>query len=580
MRRLAIILVVIGLCMAADYSTEAVPILGNTNTQPTVRRLPATDGRGLVAAVGDNRTILGPAGKNIVTTANGAAIALMYCTPSDPYDPNNAFGEVSGGYSLDEGGSWALYGPFNAVSPLRRTYPGVDACKTFDVDPGNVFFCWQEAQNGYAFSYGYIMIEENVPSSPSFSSPIQLLPDMSWWMPCPAVNPDDNLMVYVTAWSYLPDGNSNLYGLKSTDGGYTWSDTIPMAAAIGANISAGHMRWGTDGYAFFTYHDTHNAVEFPFFLETTDYGETWSDPDSLPALTWVYHWWHEFDCEVVQVMGENFPVTIHNDLEEAPAVMQAFYPDVDDPGGPGAWNWEVINIDALGASASYQGTTYTMVPIQYPGVSFYEIGPYGLILMSYKCGFTIAPPPAGWTDGNYLGGLVSIDGGQSWRPCRPMSGPLLQAAGGPIEAAHQLIVHPDRQDEYYVVSTWTDAADAVAGNQYFEIGEVLPIDLDGWIPGVAEYDDGDAVYGLGLTIAPTIVRDHDCRVSFNILTPGQVCLKVYDALGRLIETTFNGHLDVGKQYIDLSTSQLPNGVYIVSIEHNGTIETGKLISVR
>jgi hypothetical protein len=59
-----------------------------------------------------------------------------------------------------------------------------------------------------------------------------------------------------------------------------------------------------------------------------------------------------------------------------------------------------------------------------------------------------------------------------------------------------------------------------------------------------------------------------------------VCLKVYDALGRLVETAFNGHLDAGKQYLNLSTAQLPNGVYIVSVEHNGTVETGKLISVR
>jgi hypothetical protein len=567
--------------MAADYSTEAVPILGNTDIQPTLRQVPPdADGRGVIAVVGDTRSILGVAGRNIVTTPDGAAIAVMYGAPSDPYETANPIGEISVAYSLNQGGTWFTYGPFNAVAPIRRAYPGVDACKTFDVDAGNIFFCWQEAQNGYAFSYDYCMIEENVPSSPSFSTPVQILPDMSWWMPCPAVNPDDNSMVYVTHWSYLPDGNTNNYGSKSTDGGYTFGDTILVAPAIGELISAGHMRWGKDGYAFFTYHDTHNAVEFPFFVETTDYGETWSDPDSLPAITWVYHWWHEFDCEVCQVMGENFPVTLHNDLEEAPAVMQAFFPDVNNPGGPGAWNWEVINIDALGASASYAGTTFTMVPIQYPTVSFYEIGPYGLILLSYKCGFTIAPPPAGWTDGNYLGGLASIDGGQTWRPCRPMSGPLLQAAGGVIEAAHQLVVLPERQDEYWVVSTWTDADDMVIGNQYFEIGQVLPIDLDGWVPGVGEYDNGNAVYGLGLTIAPTIARDRDCQISFNITTPGQVCLKVYDALGRLVETAFNGHLDAGKQYLNLSTAQLPNGVYIVSVEHNGTVETGKLISVR
>jgi hypothetical protein len=583
MRRLAIILVVISLCIAADSSTQAVPILGNTANQPTLRRLPpGPDGRGVIAVVGDTRTILGPAGKNIVTTPNGAAIAVMYGAPSDPFDANNPIGEVSVAYSLDQGGTWSTYGPFNAVAPLRRVYPGTDGCKTFDVDAGNLFFCWQEAQNGYAFSYDYCMIEENMPSSPSFSTPVQILPDMSWWMPCPAVNPDDNSIVYVTHWSYIPDGNTNDYGNKSTDGGYTFGDTILVAGAIGELISAGHMRWGTDGYAFFTYHDSYNSVEYPYYVETTDYGDTWSAPATLPALTSLMQWWHEFDCEVVQNDGNDFPVTVHNDIDASGSgVMSLMFPDPDDPGGPGTWNWTAVSVDGIFTGVhTYNGTTYTTQVIQYPSVSFYDIGPYGLILVSYKAAYEIAPPPAGWTDGNYLGGVVSIDGGRTWRPTRPLSGPLLQAVGGATEVAHQLVVFPERQDEYWALTTWSDADDGVIGNQYFEIGQVLPIDLDGWIPGVSEYDDGSAVYGLGLTIAPTIARDRDCQVSFNITTPGQVCLKVYDALGRLIETAFNGHLDAGKQYINLSTSQLPNGVYIVSVEHNGTVETGKLISVR
>lgn len=584
MRKFTIILILVGLCMAFDVSTQAVPLdRDKTSTTPTIQKAPVVQGRGLIGPAGDTRTILGVAGKNIVTVPDGAAIAVMYGPPSDPYDPTQAHEGVYAAYSTDQGGSWATFGPFSAVSPLRRIYPGVDGCEAFDSQSGNLHFAWQEAQAAYPFSNIYTMIEENVPSSPSFSSPILMTPDISPWMPCPAVNPDDNNHIMVTAWSYIPNGNSNNYGWISTDGGYTWSDTILVAAYVDeAFMNAGHLRWGSDGYGFFAYHDGLAGFEHPYFVETTDYGYTWSSPFALPAVTTIYHWWHEFDCEVVQNEGNDFPVTVHNDIDAGGAgLMSLIFPDPDTPGGPGTWDWTAMSVDGVFTGAHvYQGTTWTAQVIQYPSVSFYDIGSYGLILVSYKANYVITPPSAEWPDGNYLGGIVSIDGGRTWRPTRPMSGPLLAAVGGATEVAHQLVVIPGRQEEYWAYTTWTDADDGVAGNQYFELGQVLPIDMDNWVPGIEEYGDGEVVIGFGLAVAPTIASGSDCQISFNITTPGQVSLKVFDATGRLVETPFDGYLGAGSQSIDLNTSRLPNGVYIVSLTNNAETETAKFITMR
>jgi hypothetical protein len=269
MKRFAILLLLIGFALAnVDASVKIVPLEGShVSDQYRAPRLPSSKTT-LIGAVGDTRTILGPTAKNIVVSKNGEAIGIMYCPPSSPYNGQEAFGEVRIAYSLDMGATFTNYGPFNGLAPLRRTYPGIDGSKDFDTQAGELFFAWQEGPAGYPSCDGWMAIEENLPSSPSFSSPQQFGTDV--WMPCVCVDPDDPLHVMITYWDYLPSGNNNNYIVHSTDGGYTWGDTILVAEAIGSWISSGHLRMGMDDYAFFTYHDTYTGVEYPYYVESTD----------------------------------------------------------------------------------------------------------------------------------------------------------------------------------------------------------------------------------------------------------------------------------------------------------------------
>ncbi len=558
MQKFSLLFLMIGVCLAADISFKAVPIETSTFSEnQTVR--PPLPGRTVIAQVGDTRTILGPQGKNIVVCEHGDVIAVMYGGPSEPYNGTVPFGSVGIAYSLDYGATWTTYGPINAVSPLRRIYPGLDGMPSFCSNGGQLFFAWQEGPAGYAENPAYVMIEENVPSAPNPSPAILLPGNMYPWFPCPAVNPDDPMNVIVTAWSNLAGGDANLYAWISTDGGYTWTDPpILVATPIGSNVAAGHTRWGTNNYVFMTYHNTYNGVEWPYYVESTDGGTTWTAPATLPAITAVNFWWHELECEVIN----NMPFVVHNDLDQS-GVMQLFYPDPSNPGTVGDWNWVAQNVDVLGAGEILNDTTYTCVPTQYPSISYES--QWGTILVSYKCHFTIDPPSPQWPDGYYLGGIMSYDGGITWHWCQPLSGPLYQAASdGAVEAAHRMT---RINDTLHVYSTWEDAGDGIIGYQYFERSEP---------PGICENNNSNAFSISSLRILPSVSREN-CHALFSTSVSGEVTVKLYDACGRCLQTVFDGTLGKGEHNIRLNTSGLPNGIYIISLKTEFSTKTAKFI---
>jgi acyl-CoA thioesterase-1 len=61
------------------------------------------------------------------------------------------------------------------------------------------------------------------------------------------------------------------------------------------------------------------------------------------------------------------------------------------------------------------------------------------------------------------------------------------------------------------------------------------------------------------------------------MKPGYAYVKAYDATGRLVATVFNGYLDTGNHTIDMNTSALTSGVYLVSFESVTGTEVGKVI---
>ncbi|UCC12634.1 MAG: T9SS type A sorting domain-containing protein [candidate division WOR-3 bacterium] len=524
----------------------------------------------LIAISGDIRSILGPQGKSIAVSANGEAIAVIYGDPTG--DPSN-YMEVMIAYSIDFGATWTTYGPLSGF--LRRIYPGVDGSPNFDTNPGELYFVWQESTMGYTTGAIRVLIEENVPAAPSFSSPV-ILPhsdSLCYWFPSIAVSPDDPYRVIVTAWSYLNYGNLGVYCWVGTDCGYIWSDTILMIDSIDANGAPGHIRWGSGDYIFYTYQDLYDwhgtPVIYPYYVESTDGGWTWSQPAAMPEVPLLdplnaQFWWHEMDCEVIN----DEPWVVHNDINQYPdsGGFWIFHAE----GSPGDWSWEIFNIDELGACSTYfRDTLFYCSPRQYPSVAYDPVS--NTLLVAYLADFLKMYGTDTLYAGPHIGGIYSVDNGSTWTVSAPLS--ETHGAGGSwvnwngTEVAHRLV---NINGTVYSIAVWIMD---VTFNTYFEKGIVRP-----FVPlGIDEHSN--SVVCAHLHTAPTISRDK-CAIRFSLSAPTIVVIDLYDATGRFMKKVFDGICAADMHELDIGLSDIPPGIYFVRLQAGEHTDMTKIIVAR
>jgi hypothetical protein len=377
----------------------------------------------------DYYSIVGSQGKNICVSGDGLDVAIIYGDPTP--DPDN-YTEVKIAYSTDAGSTWVTYGPFSGE--LRRINPSVDGLPDFDTNPGHLWFAWQEAPSGYNVSEIKVMSLNETPYTLPNSQAIYA------WYPCIAINRDNPLHLIVTAWSYLNGGNLQGYCWISEDGGYTWTDTIPMG--IGG---APHTRFGEGDYIFATYYEQVDTLGstfgLPFYVESTDGGYTWTSPEPLPVPfidpdSSVFSL--RFDCEVVcnDLLG-NAPLAVHFDL--GIDSMWLFWGS----GNPGSRTWDVFNVKELGACSLWQnGSFYHYYPSRYPSIAQ---GYGGDIFGVYYKGFHMKVTSGDTIhNGAHIGGIHSY--GAEWEIAPPISmpntGEIAWDDWGVTEVAHTLASPP------------------------------------------------------------------------------------------------------------------------------------------
>ncbi len=332
--------------------------------------------RVLFGPVGNEDAILGQQGKNMVLSYMGEATAVIYGAPTA--DPDNPLA-VMIAYSSDNGSTWTHYGPFSSEQAL--IYPGADGSPDFHINSSELYFVWQESPAGQTTGPIKVMIEENVPSAPSFSSPLELPNSASYecCLPCIGVDPDDPYNVLVTTHSRL---HNTLCAWISTDGGYSWTDPINMVSVDSIYGTAGHFRRNPGGYVFMTYHDSMTVgsvpIEYPYYIESTDGGYTWEQPQPLP-VPYVHadssqFRWHELDCDIVA--GRLWAV--HTDLgTDSMWLFRGL-------GSPGSWSWTVYNVTQIASCSTWlAGILSYAYPVQYPSIAR-DPWDGGFIAVSYK----------------------------------------------------------------------------------------------------------------------------------------------------------------------------------------------------
>jgi len=70
------------------------------------------------------------------------------------------------------------------------------------------------------------------------------------------------------------------------------------------------------------------------------------------------------------------------------------------------------------------------------------------------------------------------------------------------------------------------------------------------------------------------------EISYNIFKPGVVTLKVYDLLGKQIQTLVNEYRDEGIYFVNFDASNLSSGVYLYKLKlGNNTVVTKKMLHI-
>lgn len=551
MKRYCVLLIVAMLCSAGRLPANIDYIDGESVPRPS---LPGRFQR-LISPVGDIRAILGTQGKNICVSEDGYDIAVIYGDPTP--DPDN-YMEVKIAYSTDGGFTWTTYGPYSPE--VRRMYASVDGLPDFDDYPEHLWFAWHESPSGYATGSLVVM---------NFAGYSTTLADSVFpWLPCIAVNPENPMHLVVTAWSYLAAGNYWAYCWISTDGGYTWTDTIPMCA-IDLDGACGHLRFGPNDYLFYTYHDSYDwngiSIIYPYYIESTDGGYTWGAETPLPEVPLLQadaqFWWHELDCEVIN--GE--PWAVHNDINQV-------FPDSADmwvfhgTGSPGSWTWDITQVGSYGNFVvTIADTTYAFAVGQYPSISVDYSNTK--ILIGYKANCLIATSTDTVAYGPHIAGIYTNDNGVTWHSTHLLSDP---------------------QVEQVIYGDWNATEIAHRGfNPYYLHGQSahciwvhesqLNLYYERRIPANAIEDVIDIHAGKHLLSVMPSITQKACHVSFTTRHDGTATMRLFDATGRCVDTCFEGYLDTGMHNVDINTQNLSNGTYFVVLESSSQKQVAKCI---
>jgi hypothetical protein len=555
MKRLGLILVLMVFCFA-----DVAPIRGR-DTDNVVKDPSYVVGRGtLIDSVGDIRAVMGPQGKSICVSDDGNAIAVIYGGPTG--STTNIL-KVMIAYSTNGGANWVPLGPFSP--DMRRIYPGLDGSADFDAQAGELFFTWHESPNGYNEGVQKVMIEENVPSAPSPSVPI-VLPSTSGanfcpWEVCVAVNPENAMHVLASSISYLNNGNNNFYVWVSTDGGYSWTDSINIS--LGEVVDNGHVRFGTGGYVFANMHvdsillGTY-PIPTPYYNESTDGGFTWLGKQMLPVPyldTLSSFWWHELDCEVIN----NEVWTIHTNTESSNQDSMWLFHGT---GSPGARVWDVFDVRGLASlDVTIGDTLFQCEAVRgagFPQICYDPVN--NIILAAFTTVWFAATPTDTIYNGWYIGGVFSTDGGSTWRVARPLNDVAFDVNTlGVFEVAHRIV-----NGQTYAIFIHELELDA-----YFFGASVVPVGI--------EESSGQYVTSYRFGVTPS-VTSNTCRATFTVPAAGNISLSVYDVSGSVVDRVFSGYA-AGDQVFNINTSHLANGTYFVVLENEQVNISQKIVKL-
>ncbi len=160
----------------------------------------------------------------------------------------------------------------------------------------------------------------------------------------------------------------------------------------------------------------------------------------------------------------------------------------------------------------------------------------------------------------------------------------------------------DGLTEILLVENGHRAAYFFRNGQWDRYDNVLP-NITGYIRGFADWDNNGTMdifteEGIYLSMSPSAADDPitaplsftlssypnpfnaQTNITFELPRAGEVTLKLFDVLGREIETLLNEPLAAGTHTHSFDAAQLPSGVYFAQLESGGLLITHKLLLLK
>lgn len=166
--------------------------------------------------------------------------------------------------------------------------------------------------------------------------------------------------------------------------------------------------------------------------------------------------------------------------------------------------------------------------------------------------------------------------------------------GGPNTPA--IYMDAGTQDQFYILPAcmaFTDSLDELGipyefqvfeGGHFDKLHERFPIAIE-FLCSYMHHTwgcSGDSQTGVttevfGIHAAASVPGSNEGIISFELLSPGNVAVNLYDMSGRLVGTPLDGPAAVGSHTVRVEGSSLAEGMYFYSISSQGERVTGKLL---
>ncbi|MGC9367491.1 MAG: T9SS type A sorting domain-containing protein [bacterium] len=559
---LAVVLLVLvtGTALWADqtlFDPEEITPIQNYSVLPnkatdTVLITPDANWRGIVQP-----------GRNIIV--KGDTVSVVYSqTTTDPND----FQIMYHAYSTDGGANWtpAQVGTGNCM----RTYP--HQMQMWDESPfsATAYVYWMERYYPGTVASTYFAYDELTPFQ--LFTPVVTINAIAYFV-SGTVWADSHCFGTGYDWN-----SHDIYGFTSPDLGSYWDSTLLIPAGSATGQVSPMCDRGDDGYIFLYYgrQEVANSAIDNHYIESTDYGQTWSSPHQMMivdyvdtlgnvdtlSLTWQgYSVIVDYYTKIPYVLAK---LDYHKDPNYSYNFGEIYFTKPNG-GSPGAWTFDSANPVTV---IDNDPNTFEHLA-GYPTIGYYYDVDTNIVLYGFCLAFvdTMGSTPAA------LMGLSSTDEGNTWDV--QIASPFLSDSFnwyfpsasyylGSNNSVHVVCIKEGTHNDTDHLNMYHISLDVVN-----DLGLPTP---GPYTVGVEEQLVDPAPSGYRINYS----READNFI-FNLALPtgGITTLKIYDASGREINQLVNGYLSAGNYSFNWNQT-VPAGNYLYKITSGGFTHSGKI----